>query len=447
MERSIIKIGKPQIVTQDGKSSLRAVINDDGMEKVLEYKVDQKYEQYLTFERSDAFIVALLYYAMIKDKDIEWETPCNRQLIQQLRDYFIPVYDQEMAFMHRIALKGPTTMEALPCEGGVATGLSNGVDSCYTVHKYLNHEFPEYRLTHVFFTGWFITNFPKDYQEDFLAQYLGLLPGCAKELGLEFVYVEFYPDIEFSVGAVNDKVCGCITDAGLGSLKYCSLAMALQKLVKLYFYSSGFTSSGYSFKSDDMSHHDIFTLPLISTDRLKFISSGMETSRIDKIDAIKDWEYAQKHLQVCLDYNDTNCGHCFKCIRTMSDMRAFGKLEQYGKIFPIDDFKSHLVQRYAYIMAMARNSHADGQILFAESVDKLKENRVPIPFMSYVLWPAYALIEFLRAKFRTVKWVRKIYLTLHFDKVLHRHWKWDISHTMNHVLFKTEENAENESSS
>ena len=172
MKRKFLKIGKPEIVEKGSQSALQAVIYEGERSKVLEYCVDKKYEKYLTWERSDAFVVALLYYAMIKNIDIEWETPCNAQLIYQLKTYFIPVYAHEFSFIHRIELRGDVSYDVLSCENGVAAGFSNGVDSGYTIYKYRNSTFPEYRLTHLFFTDCFSTDFSEEYQKDFIASYL-----------------------------------------------------------------------------------------------------------------------------------------------------------------------------------------------------------------------------------------------------------------------------------
>ena len=415
MPRKTLKIGKPTVINDGTQSILQAVINDAGKEKTLQYRVDKKYGEYLTWERSDAFVTALLYYAMVKKLDIEWETPCSEQLIYQLETYFIPVYEKELPFMHSIKLKGKTVSEKLPCEGGVATGISNGVDSCYTVKEYLNCEYPEMRLTHLLFTDCFTTDFSDEYREDYLKNYLKVLPEGAKELGLEFIFVQFYPDIEFSVGHIKDKERGFVGDGGLFTLKYCSMAIALQKLLKIYYFSSGFAPSDFSFKENDMAYHDLFTLPLITTDSLKFYSTGMEIPRIEKVRAIADWRYAQKYLQVCAYDNDRNCGHCSKCVRTMGELYSMGKLGLYKNRFPVDDFKNNLARRFAVILMQANKGHTFEKMILNE----MKKNNRRVPVLSYILCPLYTAKEFVRVRLRTVKWARKIYRKYNLDRVLY----------------------------
>ena len=57
MERECLRIGKPEVVTAGEESVLRVKIEDGGIQKTLEYRVGKEYEPYLTWERSDSFVV------------------------------------------------------------------------------------------------------------------------------------------------------------------------------------------------------------------------------------------------------------------------------------------------------------------------------------------------------------------------------------------------------
>ena len=427
MNRKRIKIGKPEVIVEGGRCVLRAVINDDGVKKTLDYKVDAKYGEYLTWERSDAFVLALMYYAMVFKKDIEWETPCDERLIFQLSNFFIPAYDREIDFMHSIDLIGPTTAERLPSANGVATGFSNGIDSSYTIYKFMDYADPKYKLTHLIFTDCMFTYHTKEYQEDFVNEYLGILPNCAEELGLEFVFVEFHVDKLFSVGFIRSKN-NMFNDPELYTLKYCSIAFALEKLLHVYYFSSGHSLSDFDIGHKNTQYHDIFTLPLISTDALLFVSSGMELRRVDKLGTLIDWPYAQRHLHVCNEQHDSNCGHCQKCIQEMTNIYAYGKLDLYKDVFPIDDFKAHLSKRIGLIMGWANN----GIGLDKETLAKVRENKAHIPFGAYICSLYYTVYEFLRRRLRGTKWARRIYKKLHLRKVLHPEWKYDLSRIQRH---------------
>lgn len=411
-----IKIDPPKVIKENKKAILCADIFDNGIKKSLSYIVDNRYSEYLVTERSDAFLIAILYYAMINALDIEWSVPCDKELIYKLEKFVIPVYCKQMRFMHNITLSGPVSVEKLPKnKHGVATGLSNGVDSLYTVKEYSGSRYDEFNLSHVIFTDFFITDNSEKYQRDFLESYLSVLPGCASELGLDFVYVNFRPDIDFSIGHIFDKECGVIENAGLFTLKYCSIAMALGKLIDIYYFSSGVTPSDFTFRSNDTAYYDIFTLPLISTGYIKFYSSGMEMKRIDKVKHIADWQYAQEHLQVCAINNSSNCGRCSKCIRTMSELYSIKKLDLFDYRFPLDDYKIHLAKRVGYVMMKAQK----GSVFENDILEEFKKNKINVPFKAYFYKLFYLVMDFFRVRLRTNKFARKIYRRFGLDRALY----------------------------
>ncbi|MCI8287969.1 MAG: hypothetical protein HFH89_10005 [Lachnospiraceae bacterium] len=415
MAYGLIKIGTINIRKKDNCYDLITDVNDNGVTKELFFTVDIKYAEYLATERSDAFVTVLLYYAMFNGYDIQWEIPCTEQLIYQLTAYYIPICAKEISFMHPISLMGKTTSEALQCEGGVGTGFSGGVDSCYTIKKHLETYYIENRLTHLLFTDCFTVDFSEKYQKDFLDKYLHNLPGQAEELGLEFIFVRCNIDILFSIGRYQDPVCGEIIDGGLFTLKYCSMAMALQKLFQIYYFSGGVSPTDFTFLSYDCAYYDMFTLPLLSTKGLQFYSAGMEVNRMEKVEAISDWKFAQKHLQVCIWDNDGNCGHCGKCIRTMSELYVLDKLEYFKERFPVEDYKRHLNKRFGKVLMEAHKGHIfEKDILF-----QMEESGKKIPFLAYVLCPFYLLIEWTRLKLKKVRWARKLYRKFHLDKMLY----------------------------
>lgn len=410
MTKGCINIKSIDILQQENKTTLVGNIDDNGKLKKIQYSVEKKYQDYLTRERSDAFVVALLYYAMVKGYDITWNVPCDEKLIFQLKTFFIPVYAKQLPFMNTINLSGPVINENINQFNGVATGFSNGVDSCYTIKKYTEDVTDNFKLTHLIFTNWFLTEYSDDNRADFMATYLSILPEQAKKLALEFIFVDFDLDENFSIGHMKDSERGIIQDVGLFTLKYCSIALALQKLISVYYFSGAVSPGDFSFKTDDMAYHDIFTLPLVSS-TIQFYSSGMEVTRYEKAKYIADWKYAQDNLQVCTLVNDCNCGKCEKCIRTMGELYACGKLENFTKRFPVEDFEKHLPERMAKILVWAAKKH----VFEEEIVQNLKNNNIHIPYQTYLLFPVYYLFEQFRVLLRENKIARKIYRNLQLD--------------------------------
>ncbi len=101
-------------------------------------------------------------------------------------------------------------------------------------------------------------------------------------------------------------------------------------LDKLYIPSSFPTTQLFPWAS----HPD--TDPLFSDEDLAIVHDGCEASRTEKVSAIADSAFAQKHLRVCTAKINGlyNCGRCEKCLRTMTGLYAHGQLGRF-RTFPV----------------------------------------------------------------------------------------------------------------
>ena len=162
----MITIHQPEIMQINGKSRLIAEIDIDGEKKPIWFEVDAEYGKYLCFERSDAFLIGVLKYAMVKKHDIVCVAPVTEELFYNLNKHLIPILVKYGADCHRVRIIAPTSSEELENYGGVGTAMSGGVDS---FHAALTHwsESPtrESTLTHLFISniGNFHTKSYKDY--------------------------------------------------------------------------------------------------------------------------------------------------------------------------------------------------------------------------------------------------------------------------------------------
>jgi hypothetical protein len=65
--------------------------------------------------------------------------------------------------------------------------------------------------------------------------------------------------------------------------------------------------------------------PLWSTESCELVHDGAEAGRIEKLEAIAQWDRAMRLLRVCLaDTGAYNCGRCEKCLRTMVALHLLG---------------------------------------------------------------------------------------------------------------------------
>ena len=418
MGKGCLRIYKPEIRLEKENTVLFSKIKENGTEKEISYSVENKYSKYLVTERSDAFVTAILYYAMFKDFDIEWEGLCSEQLIAQIKLFYIPTVANNYEFMHEIELNGAITSERLQNEGKVGTGYSGGVDSLYTVHRFIESKYTKLKLTHAVFTDFFTEGMGEEYQELFWQQNMKTVKPIVEAIGMEFVPVRLKIDSMYSVGKYMDPVCGIVQDAGFFPLKYCSIPMALNKLFSTYYFSSGWSAQEANFKSGDFSSHDILAMPLISTENLKFYSSGEETGRLGKLKEIVDWTPTKKYLQVCMWDSDeyVNCGTCDKCKRTMNELYALGKLEEYRERFPVDYYKKHLSKYWAYVLLQKCKGHLPE----VEMIKYMKDTNKEIVITAYFLLPFYIVFDTCYSKIRYVKWARKLYNHISgADRLLH----------------------------
>jgi hypothetical protein len=405
-------IHQPYIRQENGKIRLVALIerpNENPFE--LFYEVDDAYKEYLCYERSDAFLLGILEYAMYFGFNIECVAPVTERLCYQLMTYYIPVLSKNISYYRLIAIKGPLTSEGVSSQGAVGTGFSGGVDSYCTVLKHLKPHEESFALTHLICAnaGAF-TYAGGDVSKGFFEKYISIYQGIAKEMELPLIsihtnYMEFYIQIK------RDPVCAQT------QLKTGSCVHALQKLFGIYYFASAVTLDYFSLDENSPSFYDLFNLYTMSINTLAFHSSGYEYNRIQKVEYIADNIWAQKTLTACINYfgvtSRLNCGRCRKCIRTMMELYALDKLYLFSSVYDIEDFKKHLTQRIGSNLAAKEETiHGYNK----EFIETARSNRVTIPFMAY-MWAffVYKPWYFITSKLRDYKLLRRIYYFFNID--------------------------------
>ena len=84
-----------------------------------------------------------------------------------------------------------------------------------------------------------------------------------------------------------------------------------------------------------------YLVPLLSTESLELIVDGCQYKRTHKTENIANWEFAKKHLNLACKKDGINCGHCWKCMRTLAALEAMGKLEEFGAIFDLAAYRKY----------------------------------------------------------------------------------------------------------
>ena len=347
----------------------------------LWFAVPLTYKQYLCANRSDAFVVAMLWYAMVTGSDIEVETPMSERMAFHVQHYLIPALCRPSNGYRRIKLVGPTSGEPCKNEGGVGTGMSCGVDSIYTLQEYTRPDVPDsFQLTHLTYFNMGAIFHPnraekKQYTiEEFYdttdrmsEEKCGNAQQVADKSGLPLVYVKSNLDKDYYRGAYGHT----------GVYRNCAMALSLQGLFSKYLCSSGGWPDYFDLTlTEGSEHYESLLCSCLSTESLSFILSDYAT-RAEKTIAIADNPLAQKYLDVCFCFN--SCGHCTKCRRTLVTLDVFDKIDNFEKVFDIDDFKQHRVDNYVWLMHTKDGDQLDDNAVFAKDLYRIASERGKIP--------------------------------------------------------------------
>ncbi len=432
MNKSIL-IRKPEIKNIDSvffakASRLSAVIDyiDENehpiSSKECYFDFSSDYEKYIEIERSDAFVIGLLSFAMESGYDIKFETPISRRLYYQLSNYYIPMISRfnEKYPMHNIALNGPVIDIKVENEGAVATGCSGGVDSFYTIVKYGNPDAAGKNLTHLICSSSGTLDHNVERINKSFYKIFEYVKSIGKDAGLPVVgcYNNLYEFYNYPYKAFNTFF----------TTTFCAVPLALDKLFSVYYVNSGIPVESFSLDitskpGNDCSVFDFYTVQQLCTDSLTFYSSGFETtSRNEKIAFIADNPLVQKYLAVCgaeMDGADIppdilNCSRCKKCLRTMFSLYAINKLDFFSNTFNISDFKNHLGKRLGSVLAYDHKEFNDVSLKMA------KDNNIRIPasalyYKNFVFVP----LEFCRKVFRRFPLIKEIGYKLNIDSFMH----------------------------
>lgn len=360
----MIRIGKPQVETDSGGAILLAPVLIDeptarnyvaktatltncawltavdyppaawrktGYE--LWFRVPTEYGEGLCTERSDAFVVAMLWYAMLTGSDIEFEVPMSRRLYEGLTEKLLPTLAEKGA--GRIRLLGPVSDAVQPCAGAVGTGMSCGVDSFYTM---MTHGADSQRpLTHLTYyaAGLHIPFGSADVEKTYAAlgrvgaENIRKAAAVAAASGLSFVPVETNLDRDFYRGGV----------AYTAMYRYLACTLALGRLFGTYISSS--SGHGGDLGAEligPTQNYERLICGSCRTETLDYVNSD-EVSRMEKLKAIADNPLFHRYASVC--FNDCACGECIGCWKTMFPLDILGKLDRFGDVFDLPRYYAH----------------------------------------------------------------------------------------------------------
>ncbi|MDE7154143.1 MAG: hypothetical protein K2O00_06840 [Muribaculaceae bacterium] len=358
----MLKFGKPYIESSQDYAILKNEVEIDGLKQTLWFKVDKKYEQFLCYERGDAYLIASLNYAMINHHDIEIDVPVTSQLLFNIQNYLIPALIENNPQFHAPKIKAPIDASTLPNFGAVGTGISCGVDSLHVLATKTNTIFKDLNVTHLTFNN--VGSHGEGQHARELFKKRSVRPAkFAEEYNYEFVHSD-------------SNLMDVLKQNHFKTHTYSSMfpIFCLQKLYSVFFYAS----SGYKFSEFQLidapvrscGAYDLLSLDVFSTSSLRIYSEGMGKSRLAKLREVVKYSPSYKYLNVCLSDGD-NCGVCEKCVRTLLGLDALGVVEKYSEVFDVDYFKKHkkwYLQQMLYRMADGKHDYFEMYPYFKKEI-------------------------------------------------------------------------------
>lgn len=364
-----LQIGIPFVRQNGNRTQLVAEITEPNKPTYeLWYETSAEYGKYFVSERIDAFLVALLPHAMQNRIDIISDSTVSEKLELQISKFLMPVLAKYSDIYNEITVSVKNKSDInINSEKCYATGFSRGVDSFDTIKDAL--ECGEQSLTHLTFFNVGSHRSTGNYTKEQSIQLYNDRLNTARETSKIFNL----PLID-----VNSNLGDHITLPYVKIHHFCSFSavLALQKLFKNYYYSSGYSVDNFSIKKCDKgsAFYEPLLSSLLSTESTAFYITGLNKTRLDKIKSISEFEPSYNNLNVCY-YEDKNCGKCEKCVRTQLELMSINKLDLYKNSFDIDWFEK-TKNKYSMIYMLKHQNQSN----YSEILDQMKLSGIKLPF-------------------------------------------------------------------
>lgn len=358
----MITIKKPFIKHEGEYVSLKCKIiiqhpTSEIQEKVIFFKVKNEYAPYLTYERSDAYIIGLLRYAMSNKHDIQCEAPVSETLLFNLDTFFIDSLVSNSKNLYRTKIYADVASDVLPNGGAVGTGASMGIDSFHSIINHSKSHFPQHDITHLSFHN------------------VGASYGSGSSIYKERLHNAemFCKEYNYKLVVSDSNIQDVIWQDHYLTHHYTSgfAIFCLQKLWKVYYYASSSPYSEFTLRNNDLyapGRYELLTVYAFSTDTLKIYSEGATKNRLEKTLLVANSSLSYKYLNVCM-IQGYNCGECEKCIRTMAMLDAIGSLKNYSSVFPVDKYYNN----YDYYIGRIYYYHKRGFHAFDDIYPHFKD--------------------------------------------------------------------------
>lgn len=363
----MLHIGAPRIERSEGFAYLTCDISLGDIKKTVYFKTEAKYGKYLCYERSDAYLIGLLNFAMRERCDIECEAPVTTELLHQIQTELVPALTTYDKLLYAPVIAATPTASSLPSAGKVATGCSCGIDSMYAIKTLSENACDYIKVDYVVINnvGAYTTQ-----QGTSQARYISNVENAqafAKTNAYELIITDSniadaFPQNHFLTHLYSS----------------CFAIHALRKLWNRYYYASSGIDIEHYFNltnnhAEGAARYDLIALPAFSIPDLRICNQGLHVVRFEKTKAIADYEPAWHYLNVCLRQGKGACNECSKCLRTLWTLDAMGKLDNFKEIFDVSNYRNN----YSRYMKLLYLAHLNGVHMIDEAYEILKGRITP----------------------------------------------------------------------
>jgi len=365
----------------------------DGNAEIVRTEICEEFIQYAVTDRIDAFVLGLLMFAIKNGYDFTSELPITDELKYNLEAHLIsPLCDTNQNF-HRTCIDAPVISPVKRMAETVATGISCGIDSLYTIQQHTKETLPPSRRINclAFFNAGSSMKGGEILRTPLVEGRFQLARNFAKNYGFKFLFIESNLHLIINKYAPYSHI-----------EQHTYMALFCLNLIfpclKAYYYSSGYPYNKFAMFPDkkgllDCAHYDLLLMYCASIGDTKFYSTGSDKSRIEKTRALLDYEPAQKYLNVCVN-EVKNDGICFKCIRTIMTIDALGGIDKFSKVFDIDAYKQN---RFFYLKRLFLDAKFKNDENYKEILPYFQEE---LTFLLKLKFFSSALFNHLKSIFK-----------------------------------------------
>lgn len=287
--------------------------------------------------------------------DIRCELPITEMFLHNIEEFLIPAITKGDARAKEFKIHAKTLKEPLQSAGAVATAVTCGVDSTYTIKRYTQDKYEKMKLTHLVVGSlsldlWDIkdTKDLYEWEEKYGSRFARYKVAAEyTELPLIKIFTNF-------VDFITKRNENNPTYAHIRTHVYITMGaiLCLEKLISIYLFAGSYPLNDFSLKDNlmtDAAHYDLLTTSVLNHPGFMCFSGGGSITRIEKLLELTTYPLAKKILHPCFKNTKRNCSQpgCSKCMRDLFTLDCYDKLDELSEVYDIQHYKDNLSE-YLY---------------------------------------------------------------------------------------------------